>query len=260
MHALKAAYEDAQKLNMKVKGVLVTNPSNPLGRTLTRDEINDLISFAVAKNIHIINDQVFCETVYDSPGFISVMEAASKMDMQNSDMWSCIHIVYSLSKHLGLPGFRVGMIYSNNNNVLNTATKMSSFGLVSSQTQFLLSKMLVDNKFTSNYVNENQKRLKKRKEMLVAGVECLKGNAGLFCWVDMRNFLSRPTFEAEEELWKSILYSVRLNTSPGSSCHCSEPGWFRVCFANMSEEMVHTGIQRLKNFAELVSESYLVRK
>ncbi|GKV09016.1 hypothetical protein SLEP1_g20581 [Rubroshorea leprosula] len=93
-----------------------------------------------------------------------------------------------------------------------------------------------------------------------AGVECLKVNAGLFCWVDMRKFLSRPTFEAEEELWKSILYSVRLNTSLGSSCHCSEPGWFRVCFANMSEEMVHTGIQRLKNFAELVSESYLVRK
>ncbi|GLT48784.1 hypothetical protein SLA2020_223840 [Shorea laevis] len=37
--ALEAAYEDAQKLNLKVKAGLVTNPSNPLGRTLIQEEL-----------------------------------------------------------------------------------------------------------------------------------------------------------------------------------------------------------------------------
>ncbi|KAK0605716.1 hypothetical protein LWI29_029960 [Acer saccharum] len=131
--------------------------------------------------------------------------------------------------------------------VLAAATKMSSFGLVSSQTQYLLSAMLSNKKFTKIYISENQKRLKQRQKKLVsglkkAGISCLKSNAGLFCWVDMRHLLSSNTFEAEIELWKKIVYDVKLNISPGFSCHCTEPGWFRVCFANMSEETLKLSI------------------
>ncbi|XP_021285078.1 1-aminocyclopropane-1-carboxylate synthase 3 [Herrania umbratica] len=253
--ALEEAYERAQKLHLKVKGVLITNPSNPLGTTMTRDELNQLITFAIAKNIHVISDEVFSGTVFDFPGFISIIEAARDRNLENTDVWSRIHIVYSLSKDLGLPGFRVGMIYSNNETVISSATKMSSFGLVSSQTQYLLSNMLANKKFTSKYMKENQKRLKRRKEMLVsglkkAGIECLKGNAGLFCWVDMRHLLSSNIFEAETELWKKILCEVGLNISPGASCHCTEPGWFRVCFANMSHQTLQVAMQRIKDFAE----------
>lgn len=158
---------------------------------------------------------------------------------------------------LGVPGFRVGMVYSNNEMVVSAATKMSSFGLVSSQTQYLLAHLLSDENFTLKYLEETQRRLKQRREVLVsglrnAGVRCLKGNAGLFCWVDMRNLLSSSTFEAEKELWKKILYQVGLNISPGSSCHCSEPGWFRVCFANMSEDTLRVAMRRMKAFTDSV--------
>ncbi|KAI9201071.1 hypothetical protein LWI28_017570 [Acer negundo] len=255
MPALEEAYERAQRLNLKVKGVLVTNPSNPLGTTLTRQELNHLITFAVAKEIHIISDEIYSGTVFDSRRFITITEAVIDRNLQETDLWSRIHIVYSLSKDLGMPGFRIGMIYSNNQTVVAAATKMSSFGLISSQTQFLLANMLADTKFTSKYMKENRRRLKKRKEMLVsglktAGIKCLKSNAGLFCWVDMRKLLVSNTFEAEKELWKKIIFEVGLNISPGSSCHCIEPGWFRVCFANMSEETLQVSMRRIKAFVE----------
>ncbi|KAK2660073.1 hypothetical protein Ddye_006606 [Dipteronia dyeriana] len=257
MPALEEAYERAQRLNLKVKGVLVTNPSNPLGTTLTRQELNHLITFAVAKEIHIISDEIYSGTVFDSPRFISITEAVIDRNLQETDLWSRIHIVYSLSKDLGMPGFRIGMIYSNNEKAVAAATKMSSFGLISSQTQFLLANMLADTKFTSKYMKENQRRLKKRKDMLVsglktAGIKCLKSNAGLFCWVDMRKLLVSNTFEAEKELWKKIIFEVGLNISPGSSCHCTEPGWFRVCFANMSEETLQVSMRRIKEFVETI--------
>ncbi|XAR51406.1 1-aminocyclopropane-1-carboxylate synthase [Bertholletia excelsa] len=254
--ALNEANESALKRNLRVKGVLVTNPSNPLGTTLTWDELNLLVSFITTKNIHLISDEIYSGTVFSSPGFVSLMEVLKeKKYANNTEVWNRVHIVYSLSKDLGLPGFRVGAIYSNDEVVVSAATKMSSFGLVSSQTQYLLSAMLSDKKFTKNYISENQKRLKRRQEMLVsglqtAGIECLKSNAGLFCWVDMRNLLRSETFDAEIELWKKIVYEVGLNISPGSSCHCSDPGWFRVCFANMSEETLNLAIQRLRNFVE----------
>ncbi|KAK0604987.1 hypothetical protein LWI29_021619 [Acer saccharum] len=254
--ALEEAYQQAQKQNLKVKGVLVTNPSNPLGTTMSRNELNLLVDFITEKNIHLISDEIYSGTFFNSPGFISIMEILKERNCsENTEVWNRVHIVYSLSKDLGLPGFRVGALYSNDDMVVAAATKMSSFGLVSSQTQYLLSAMLSDKKFTKNYISENQKRLKQRQKKLVSGLEkagisCLKSNAGLFCWVDMRHLLSSNTFEAEIELWKKIVYDVKLNISPGSSCHCTEPGWFRVCFANMSEETLKLSMQRLKAFLD----------
>ncbi|XP_065875246.1 1-aminocyclopropane-1-carboxylate synthase 8-like [Euphorbia lathyris] len=256
--ALEQAYLEAGKRNLKVKGVLVTNPSNPLGTSMTRTELNLLLNFITTKGIHLISDEIYSGTVFSSPEFVSIMEILKDRKCDN-EVRNRVHIVYSLSKDLGLPGFRVGAIYSNDELVVSAATKMSSFGLVSSQTQYLLSALLSDKKFTKNYISENQKRLKNRHRMLVKGLEkggisCLKSNAGLFCWVDMRHLLKSNTFEAEIELWKKIVYEVKLNISPGSSCHCTEPGWFRVCFANMSEETLDLAMERLKRFVDSMSE------
>ncbi|XP_075492784.1 1-aminocyclopropane-1-carboxylate synthase 3-like [Primulina tabacum] len=255
--ALEEAYHTAQTRNLKVKGVLVTNPSNPLGITMSDEELNLLINFIKLKDIHLISDEIYSGTVFNSPSFVSVMKVLMDRNCVDTEVWNRVHIVYSLSKDLGLPGFRVGAIYSNNPTVVATATKMSSFGLVSSQTQYLLSAMLSDKKFARKYVVENKKRLENRHKMLVrgledAGISCLESNAGLFSWVDMRHLLGFNTFEAEMELWKKIVYEVGLNISPGSSCHCVEPGWFRICFANMSEETLNLAMQRLKSFVDAI--------
>lgn len=257
--ALEDAYEQAQKQDLKVKGILVTNPSNPLGTTLSLHELDLLVNFISNKNIHLISDEVYSGTVFGSSNFISIMEALKNKNLANTEVSKRVHIVYSLSKDLGLPGFRIGAIYSKNDDVVSAATKMSSFGLVSSQTQYLLSEMLSDQKFTGKYLWVNRRRVKNRQETLVkgllkAGIRCLSSNAGLFCWVDMRHLLSSNTFEGEMELWQKIVYDVRLNISPGSSCHCSEPGWFRVCFANMSEQTLAQAMKRVKSFVDLMSK------
>ncbi|CAL9174433.1 unnamed protein product [Musa hybrid cultivar] len=249
--ALEAAHRHAQKRGLRVKGVLVTNPSNPLGTTMTRQELYTLIDFVVAKDIHLISDEIYSGTSFDSPEFVSIAEAIKDRD----DVAHRVHIVCSLSKGLGLPGFRVGAIYSGNDAVVSAATKMSSFGLISSQTQYLLAALLSDDEFTKKYILENRRRIKERHALLVQGlrrigIRCLESNAGLFCWVDMRHLLKSDTFKGEMELWRKIVYQVGLNISPGSSCHCDEPGWFRVCFANMSEDTLNLSMQRLKNFVD----------
>ncbi|KAL0352206.1 UNVERIFIED_CONTAM: 1-aminocyclopropane-1-carboxylate synthase 3 [Sesamum calycinum] len=231
--ALEEAYQHAQKLHLKVKGLFITNPSNPLGTTLSIHELDHLINFAIDKNIHIVSDEIYSGTVFDSPRFISIMEAVMKKNLENTAIWRRVHIVSSLSKDFGLPGFRIGMIYSNSKTLIAAATKMSSFGLVSSQSQFLLSRILGDKKFTRNYIMENRKRLKNRRKTLVSGLQklgirCLENNAGLFCWIDMRCLLTSYTFEAEMELWRRIIFKYGLNISPGSSFHCPEPGMLEI--------------------------------
>ncbi|XP_021276619.1 1-aminocyclopropane-1-carboxylate synthase 7 [Herrania umbratica] len=250
--ALEAAYECAESMNLKVRGVLITNPSNPLGATIRRSVLEEILDFVTRKNIHLVSDEIYSGSTFSSSEFISIAEILEARDYKNSER---VHIVYSLSKDLGLPGFRVGTIYSYNDKVVTTARRMSSFTLISSQTQHLLACMLSNKEFTENYIKTNRERLRKRYEMIIkglknAGIECLKGNAGLFCWMNLCPLLEESTREGELALWKVILNEVRLNISPGSSCHCSEPGWFRVCFANMSEQTLEVALERIHKLME----------
>lgn len=250
--ALEAAYKEAQSKDMRVRGVLITNPSNPLGATIQRSVLEELLDFATRKNIHLVSDEIYSGSAFSSSEFVSIAEILEAREYKDSER---VHIVYSLSKDLGLPGFRVGTIYSYNDKVVTTARRMSSFTLISSQTQYLLASMLSNKKFTENYIKTNRERLQKRYQMIIeglrsAGIECLKGNAGLFCWMNLSPLLEEQTREGELALWDSMLHEVKLNISPGSSCHCSEPGWFRVCFANMSEQTLEVALKRIHNFMQ----------
>nr|UOI39551.1 1-aminocyclopropane-1-carboxylate synthase [Betula platyphylla]UVJ47666.1 1-aminocyclopropane-1-carboxylate synthase [Betula platyphylla] len=251
--ALEAAYESAQEKNIRVKGLLITNPSNPLGTILDKQTLRELVSFINEKSIHLICDEIYAATVFSQPDFVSISEVIDeeKEIACNRDL---IHIVYSLSKDMGFPGFRVGIIYSYNDAVVQCCRKMSSFGLVSSQTQHLIASMLSDDVFVDRFIAESSKRLEKRYKDFTSplahevGINCLKSNAGLFLWMDLRHLLKNQTPEAEMELWKVIINEVKLNVSPGDSFHCSEPGWFRVCFANMDDSTMGVALTRIRNF------------
>ncbi|CAO2209578.1 unnamed protein product [Urochloa humidicola] len=262
--ALEEAHAAAESAGMRVRAVLLTNPSNPLGVTVTRAALESVLDFVTRHNIHLISDEIYSGSVFSSPDdLVSVAElidsrARGGAAASAAAIAGRVHIVYSLSKDLGLPGFRVGVVYSYNDAVVTAARRMSSFTLVSSQTQKALAGMLADGDFAAAYLRTNRERLRERHDHVVAGlaragVPCLRGNAGLFVWMDMRRMLGGgedATVAGELALWGRLLREVRLNISPGSSCHCSEPGWFRVCFANMSLDTLDVALARMSRFMD----------
>lgn len=157
--ALTSAYEDAQNKNIKIKGIIITNPSNPLGIVQDKDTLTMLVNFVNDKRIHLVCDEIYAGTVFTLPKFTSVAEVVKDMSNINLDL---IHIIYSLSKDMGMPGFRVGIVYSYNDRVVTTARRMSSFGLVSSQTQHMLAAMLSDDTFVAQFLDTNKQRLSRR--------------------------------------------------------------------------------------------------
>lgn len=251
LKALEEAYEKAKESNIIVKGLLITNPSNPLGTFFDKETFKNIVTFINHKNIHLICDEIYAGTVTTDDEFVSIAEIIEEYPTICDR--NLIHIVYSLSKDMGFPGFRVGIVYSYNDTVVSIARKMSSFGLVSTQTQHMISSMLSDDHFVKNFISESRNRLAHRHDMFTrelahVGIGSLESNAGLFFWMDLRRFLKEPTFDSEMIFWKIIISEIKLNVSPGSSFHCSEPGWFRVCFANMDDETVTVAVRRIKSF------------
>ena len=249
--ALENAYDMAKLGNIKVKGLLITNPSNPLGTMLDRETLRSVVSFINEKNIHLVCDEIYAATVFSQPDFISIAEILQEDIECNLDL---VHIVYSLSKDMGFPGLRVGIIYSYNDAVVSCARKMSSFGLVSSQTQHMIASMLSDDEFVGKFIRKSKRRLAARHRIFTYGlaqvsIKCLTtSNAGLFLWMDLSGLLEEKTFEAEMALWRVIIHEVKLNVSPGCSFHCTEPGWFRVCFANMDDQTMQVALSRIRTF------------
>lgn len=252
--ALERAYLEGLNKKHPIKAILITNPSNPLGLTISPQTLTMILDFAAGKSIHVISDEVYAGTVFSSQPFTSVLEIVQSSNKYDPET---VHVVYSLSKDLGLPGFRIGAIYSSNPRIITASRRMSSFSLVSSQTQVLLKCLLSDSGFMGEYLSTIKQRLKRRhsefkmglKEM---GIESLEGNAGLFSWVNLRSLLVSDNWEGELKLWRVILEDIGINVSPGCSFHCEEPGWFRVCYGNMSEDEMYVALSRIKGFISAV--------
>ncbi|XP_028756458.1 probable aminotransferase ACS12 [Neltuma alba] len=254
---LEKAFSQAHKPGVKVRGILFSNPANPVGNLLTRDMLKNLVHFAEKKNIHIIADEVLAGSVYERDKFVSIAEV---LDSEGLDK-NRVHIIYGLSKDLSLAGFRVGVIYSFNNTVLAAARKLSRFSSLSAPTQRLVISMLSDRKFIMEYFETNQNRIRQARNELEAelsnlGIKCAKSSAGLYCWADMRGLLRQPHSDKSElELWKKFINVSKINITPGSACHCIEPGWFGICFGALTSENIPVIIGRIRKVVETCKSS-----
>ena len=260
--SLDAAYNVAEKqFNSRPRILLLSSPNNPLGICYPASVIEECIDWAEEKGVHLISDEIYAGSVYRSTDdsaeeFVSVAEVAAR---KGRLLGSNIHIVYALSKDFALSGLRVGALYSENKDIALPLQKLNDLCQISSQTQVVVEHMLdpeLNNDWAHDFLAESHRRLNDRCKSVETlleelNVPFLSGEAGLFLWMDFREFLSTSGSDSEKErtLYLKLLQDYGLLFTPGLSMRTETPGFFRFVFtAASTEENFSEALRRIKQF------------
>lgn len=239
---LQQALLQAGKRTIKVRGILITNPNNPLGSVYSDSTLKMIIAFAKENKLSIISDELYARSVYGKRNYTSLARLTEEAGVG-------IHLVYGFAKDFGLSGFKVGVLYSTDSKILQVVQQLAYFMPVSNATQKILCNVLQDEAFLNYYFAENRKRLYAasvhiHKKLNQAEIDTHPTEAGFFIWLNLGKWLSAQTFEAEMELYNYILDKAKVNISPGQVFHSADPGWFRLCYAR-EPEMINEAVNRL---------------
>ncbi|XP_077674699.1 1-aminocyclopropane-1-carboxylate synthase-like protein 1 [Eretmochelys imbricata] len=246
---LEKALQDARSEGVGVKALILLNPQNPLGDLYSLSELRDYLEFAKRHELHVIVDEIYMLSVFDeSATFHSVLGMDRLPDPQRT------HVMWGISKDFAVSGIRFGTLYTENQDVANAVASLCYFHGVCGPVQHKVAQLLRDRDWINQvYLRANHARLKAAHtyvtdELKTLGVPFLNRNAGFFVWIDFRKYLRTGTFEEEMLLWRRFLDNKVL-LSCGKAFECSEPGWFRIIFADKTHRL-QLGMQRIRRVLE----------
>ncbi|XP_044115063.1 1-aminocyclopropane-1-carboxylate synthase-like protein 1 isoform X1 [Neovison vison] len=246
---LELALQRANSEGVKVKGLILINPHNPLGDIYSPGELRDYLEFAKRHELHVMVDEVYMLSVFEKPtAYRSVLSLEGLPDPQRT------HVMWATSKDFGMSGLRFGTLYTENRDVATAVASLCRYHGLSGLVQYQMAQLLQDHDWINQvYLPENHARLKAAHayvagELRALGIPFLSRGAGFFIWVDLRKFLPEATFKAEMLLWRRFLDNKVL-LSCGQTFECKEPGWFRLVFSDKAHRL-RLGMQRVRQVLE----------
>lgn len=239
--ALEAALLGAREAGLRVKAALVTNPGNPVGTALDAPAVAAIAAWLAHHDLQGIFDEIYARTDFGGR-FGSALALPPALR-------SRVHVVHGFAKDFGLSGFKVGLVYSEDEQLVAAMRELSLFAPVSTHTQAAIAAMIADRDWVERTLETGRRRLaaafaRLASRLGAAGIPVAPGEAGVFAWLDLRAFLAEPTFEAEARLFTRCFEEARVSVTPGAAFHMAEPGWFRLCFA-WPDAVLDEGLERL---------------
>ncbi|KAF4343178.1 1-aminocyclopropane-2-carboxylate synthase 2 [Fusarium beomiforme] len=258
-----AQYEEvilgAQAKGIKVAGLVISHPHNPLGRCYSRNVLIALMKLCQKYNIHFISDEIYALSVW--PNAIDQypppipFESALAIDTASVIDPKRLHVLWGMSKDFGANGIRVGAIISQGNSSLHAAiVAVGLYSSVSSISDHITTKILEDDTFVDAYLAENQRKLSTQYARVVSwsvknGIDYAPGvNAAFFLWVDLgKAYKARhPKVETDDitGVLMDKLMERRVFLASGKAFGSEKPGWFRIVFSHPNEYL-DLGLQRV---------------
>uniref|UniRef100_A0A8C1GSX9 Aminotransferase class I/classII large domain-containing protein n=1 Tax=Cyprinus carpio TaxID=7962 RepID=A0A8C1GSX9_CYPCA len=234
---LENSLKEAKKEGLNIKALILLNPHNPLGEVYSSEEMISFLEFAKMHKLHVIVDEIYMLSVFnETDTFHSVLSLDGFPDPQRT------HIMWGVSKDFAMAGMRVGMVYSENRDLVQALDQLGCFHGVPGPTQYQMAQLLRDRDWlNSEFLPENRRRLREAhsfmtEELKKQDIPFLHRSAGFFIWADLSKYLREKTFAEELSLWRCFL-KHKVLLSCGQAFSCVSPGWFRIIFTDQLHKL-----------------------
>lgn len=155
-------------INEKTRAIMFTNPGNPTGFVLSRDEMRMIADIAKEHNLYVIGDEVYREFVYGG----EPLETIGQFD----DIAENAIIIDSVSKRFSACGARIGCMITRNRQLQQHAMKFCQARLSVATLDQVASAALYN--VGSSYFNDVRDEYRRRRDTIyrklceIPGVVC----------------------------------------------------------------------------------------
>ena len=220
----------------KTKMLVLTNPNNPTTTVFRRENLEELASFVEKHDLIVVVDQAFEDLVYDDIEMVTFAALPG--------MWERTVSVFSFSKGMGLSGYRVGYLVTNDK-IMDKffATAVSVIGATNTAAQIGAIAALENHSFVEEYKTVQNKRRTYCYEQLqdIPGIKMLKSESGILSWIDVSDLSDDAT------MVDYLRDEAKVLVNAGSTYGPSGQGYIRLVHGVLhSDEEFEDAIQRIR--------------
>lgn len=216
--------------------LILNNPNNPAGRLYSAAELESLYKECRKKSIYLLVDEAYSDFVLDQP-FYSIAEIVPDKEG--------VIIVNSLSKNMGMSGWRIGYAIGHPN-FIQALLKVNQHVITCAPTILLryvttyFDRILEITLPQVRAVVEKRRRVAKMMDEL--GINRMKGDATFYFFVSIEDFPGTST-----ELAMHLLLRKMISVVPGSAYGQSTERFIRVGIGAESDERIWEALQVIKS-------------
>ena len=231
-----AVSEFPQYFTEKTRMLVINNPNNPAGRVYSRQELEAIYQFCRPRGIYVMVDEAYSDFVTDD-SFVSMARIVPDKDG--------IIIVNSLSKNLGISGWRVGYVISESEVIYNIL-KLNQH-LITCPSSILLLYLI---KYFDQLINitlpQAREAVQKRAEavefMKAIGMKPLDGTATFYTFVDIGQYKYNSL-----DLALYLLFKYHISVVPGLAYGKSTERFIRIGIGAEPMEDIKEALKVIKN-------------
>ncbi|KXH64618.1 1-aminocyclopropane-1-carboxylate synthase [Colletotrichum salicis] len=193
----EAAVRKERERGVRVRAVMIVNPSNPLGRCYPRETLVAIMRFCGRYKIHLDSDEVYGLSEFRSsdemPGFTSVLS----IDPEGIIDPYLVHVEYGLAKDFASSGLRLGALVSRNAALHEAFSSVVRFHSPAGPSVAIAAAMFEDRVWHDAFIASSRRSIAGAYEFVTTmlremGVGFVEANAGLFVYVDLSSWLPPP--------------------------------------------------------------------
>ncbi len=219
----------------KTKMVIITHPNNPTTTVYNRNSLVGLCDFVIRHDLILVCDQAFEDITFENE---MITPAALP------GMFERTITTFSVSKGMGLSGFRVG--YNVTNDLFMDkllAAAVNILGATSTMAQIACIEAFKDLSFIDNFREVFDRRRKVAYEIInsIPNVHMLMPESGFLAWVDVSKL------GTSKEIYEYLIKEAKVAVNDGSFYGDGGQGHLRIVLGiYRDDEKVYDCLRRIK--------------